>query len=178
MRWLRIAIGFTVTLLTLLCMTGTLHFFAIVGAMLNLIVAERTGHAHVGFVTENVCSSSELGFHRRHHQLRRTWAKADDSQTSARTTDLRNIQRLFGHGDGYIVGCCDDSSVRDCIASQLTDVIRWRNKAQRHRQLERSFTQGRTGHLNVRRHQTGQRLNRHPGLLQRTAKGARQDSHV
>ncbi|MNR61786.1 hypothetical protein D3C85_1836300 [compost metagenome] len=50
-------------------MPGTLHFFTVVGAVHDLIRTERTRHAYVGFVTENIIGLSQLGLDRRHHEL-------------------------------------------------------------------------------------------------------------
>jgi hypothetical protein len=68
-------------------MTRALHFFAVVGAMHDLIGTERPGHAHVGFVTQHIVGACQLSLDRRHHQLCGTWPQADDCQTPARTAD-------------------------------------------------------------------------------------------
>jgi hypothetical protein len=38
-------------------MAGALHLFAVVGAVQHLVVAERPGHAHVGFVAEHILAA-------------------------------------------------------------------------------------------------------------------------
>jgi hypothetical protein len=79
---------------------GTLHLFAVVSAMQHLVFAERPGHAHIGFVTEYVGGPGQFGLDRWHHQFSGARAQTDDRQTTARTADLRSVQRLSGHRDG------------------------------------------------------------------------------
>jgi len=83
--------------------TGALHFFAVVGAVHDLIGAERTGHAHVGFITQNVVGPGQFGFHRRHHEFGGARAEADHGQATTRTADLLGVQGLVGHGNGNLV---------------------------------------------------------------------------
>ncbi|MNN26835.1 hypothetical protein D3C81_1403530 [compost metagenome] len=48
-------------------MPGALHLFTVVGAVHHLVVTERPGHAHVGFVAEDVLGACKFGLDRRHH---------------------------------------------------------------------------------------------------------------
>ena len=154
---------------------GALHFFAVVGAVHDLIGTERPSHAHIGFVAKNVIGPRQFGFHRRHHQLGRTRAQADHCQTATRTADMLGVQWLVGDGDGNpIANGQRRQQLRHGVLGQHADALCRRGKTQGHAQFKGRFAQGRTGHVAVSGQQAGHRLRGDSGLVQRLANLRRQ----
>ena len=67
---------------------GALHLFAVIGAVLHLIVAERPGHAHIGFIAKHVLRPGQFRLDRWHHQLGSARPQADNGQTAAAAAQL------------------------------------------------------------------------------------------
>ncbi len=84
-------------------MPCALHLFAVVCAVQHLVVAEGTGHAHIGLVAQHILGAGQLGLDRRHHQLGRAGAQADHRQTTTAPANLLRIERRGGYGDGQAV---------------------------------------------------------------------------
>jgi hypothetical protein len=110
---------------------GALHFFAVVGAVLHLIVAERPGHAHIGFIAEHIGGPRQFGLDRRHHQLggagpRPITARRPRGGRLRTSTGVRRAQSPRWHGD---------RGLRQCLAPR--GEVAAPRKAQRHTQLVR-----------------------------------------
>ncbi|MNJ46137.1 hypothetical protein D3C77_412610 [compost metagenome] len=87
-------------------MAGPLHFFAVVGAVHDLVGTERPGHAHVGFVAKDIVGPGKLGLDGGHHELGRTRPQADHRKPTAGTANLQGVDRLAGNHDGQVLGEC------------------------------------------------------------------------
>ena len=131
--------------------TGALHLFAVIGAVLHLIVAERPGHAHIGFIAQHIGATRQLGLHRRHHQVGGARPEADHREAATGTAELRHIQRLLGHAQGDV------------------RVLLHLGESQRHAQRQRRLVQRRVGHVRVAGQQTGQGLHGKARVVQRRA---------
>ncbi|MNH22839.1 hypothetical protein D3C79_827110 [compost metagenome] len=126
-------------------MTRSLHFFAIVGAMLHLVVAERPGHAYVGFVTENILGACQLGFDRRHHQLGGARAKADDGQATTPAAQLVDLDRHRCQRNDQ-APLFDQARIRQCFGGHADKSAFFGSKTQCDTQHLGRCLQGRFGH--------------------------------
>jgi len=126
--------------------------------MHHLIVAERAGHAHIGFVTQYIIGPCQFGLDRRHHQLGSTGAQADHGQATTGPANLLRRQWRGGHAQRHAIARLTPGyGQQDIIAA---------DKPQRHRQFKGRFTQRRTGHQGIGRNHASQGLASQPSLLQ------------
>ncbi|MNJ49642.1 hypothetical protein D3C77_448870 [compost metagenome] len=64
--------------------------------MHDLVRAERSGHAHIGFVTEDIVGPRQLCLDRRHHELCGSRPQANHCQATAGATDEQGIDGVIG----------------------------------------------------------------------------------
>ena len=127
--------------------------------MHHLIVAERAGHTHIGFITQHIIGPRQLSLDRRHHQFGSAGAQANYSQTATGPANRFRFQRRRGNTQHHAIARFTPGNRQQrCIAA---------HKPQRHRQLKGRFTQRCTGHQGFRCDDARQRLTCQPGLVQR-----------
>ncbi|MNP36022.1 hypothetical protein D3C76_1293790 [compost metagenome] len=88
--------------------------------MQDLIRTERSRHAHIGFITENVIGAGQFRLDRRHHQIGGAGAETDHRQATARTANRRGVQRLLGNCDGNGLIAKHGNRLFDGVTHQVT----------------------------------------------------------
>ncbi|MCY1444797.1 hypothetical protein D9M71_612830 [compost metagenome] len=138
-------------------MARPLQFLAVVGAVRDLIGAQRAGHADIGFVAQQVLGFVQRLARRRHHELGGTGAEADHRQPAARLADQR---RVLGR-----VGKIEADAIRLLVQDGQGGFIG--DEAQRYAELGGGGGQFGVDHALPLRQQAGQRLWRQAGGRER-----------